>query len=85
MVDAAVSEQMKQAATFLGKPCKRDHLSAGTLRYLSNGHCVECTQLQPQMTRDQRRDYMRNWRTIKGRMAEARRQASIPKATPRPS
>jgi hypothetical protein len=56
------------APTFLGKPCKRNHLTTGTLRYLSNGHCVDCTQMRPQMPREQRREYMRNWRTIRKKL-----------------
>jgi len=67
-MDTAIDRPVKRTATFLGKPCIRGHVSTGTLRYVSNGHCVECTRMRPQMQKAQRRDYMRNWRTVRKKL-----------------
>jgi len=61
-------QALRRTPVFLGKPCARGHVVAGTIRYLSNGHCVECAKLQTGMTRDQRREYMRTWRSVSARI-----------------
>ena len=67
---------MKRALTFVGDPCHFCNSTEPAIRYRSNGHCVECTRNQPQMTRERRRDYMRK------RRAEAVAPVSLPQALP---
>jgi hypothetical protein len=49
----------KKTETYHGQPCPKRH----TLRYRSNGGCVECSKARKDSyTKEQRRNYNREWK-----------------------
>jgi len=75
-------KKMTPTKTREGKPCREGH----TIRYTSNGTCVECTRVYSkkyrQENREKHKEYSRKYRDVQENREYANSVARIRKATP---